>query len=149
MAESGELEGLSPAGAARRDTMLRLLQGEVVRRGRRRRFARVAIAAAIPAIAAAAGIWAYRAGTVPPGAPPAEVVRPAPEVPAPAAPPEPVEPASRPLRIEVVRDDPTVVDRARIGDGELLALLASAGRPSGLIRAGGVVIVTDTPSRSR
>jgi hypothetical protein len=47
-----------------------------------------------------------------------------------------------PARIEIVRDDPAAVDRARVGDDELLALLASAGRIGGLIRVGAEVIFT-------
>jgi len=62
--------------------------------------------------------------------------------------------------IEIVHDDPEVLDRftireaapietARIGDDELLALLAAAGQPSGLIRAGGKVIFTNDPVPGR
>ena len=110
---------LSPEGLARKEAMLRDLR-----------------AGALAAIVVAAAV-AIRTAVEPPREPAIAV-----PAPPPAAPrdPERGRPATAP-RITVVRDDPGALDRARIGDEELIALLRAAGRPAGIVRSGGKLIV--------
>jgi hypothetical protein len=142
--EDGEnLPLLSRAGRARREALLHTLQREVVRRRRRR----------------AAVRWGALAVLIGLGAVPVVVVGrvKARVSPVNTAAVSPREPATRPrekgIRIEVVADRPGVVDAyrtetaplragVRVGDEELLSILAQAGRPAGLIRVHGAVILT-------
>ena len=118
---------LSAAGAARRAGMLPVLMREAVLRGRRRVAWRGAAAATL-----AAGLLV--ASLVPPHSP--------------------APPAAVPgVRIEIVRDDPGILARLAppsppvppetwVDDDQLLSLLASAERSTGLIRTSGRVILT-------
>jgi hypothetical protein len=125
---------LSPEGLARKESMLRGLQGAVIRRRRTRTAFK---AGALAAITIAAVAVALRMGGDAPRGP--EIAVPPP----PAAVPSPREdrrPAGAP-RVAVIRDDPGILERARIGDDELVALLRASGRPAGIIRTPGRVIV--------
>lgn len=126
---------LSPTGAARRDALRTALQGAVVRRRRTRRALRAGAAAALLAALA----WFAWPATIR-----------APLVPAP--------PSDR-LSIAhadfvVVCDDPGIVARCAapasalaaetwVDDDALLDLLARAGRPTGLLRTGRRVVLTE------
>lgn len=121
---------LSPAGQARRDALRAELTRRVAARGRRRAAALWGCALACVALATAL-CWMGLGGLGPlPGQP---------------APPQAVAP--EPL-VEWVRDDPSLLARwsradagptrvQPVDDLELLELLRQAGRPTGLIRAGG------------
>ncbi|MBI4602514.1 MAG: hypothetical protein HY721_11195 [Planctomycetes bacterium] len=148
MSEIWDHEGLSDAGRARKEAMLRQLKAAVVARRRRRRAARWAAAMAIPAALL---------GTV-------VLVRGRPDRESPSTPPLVREdPAPAParldnLRFEVVRDDPMILERWRaepraadpavfVSDDELLDLLAAARRPTGLVRVGEGAFLSDDLDR--
>ena len=145
-ARPAEREPLSPSGRVRRAAMLRALKAEVGRRRRRRRALRAGAAAlALGAAVLAAALRVPRETPPPdlPGGGDARMAGP----PAAAGPVPGAEP-----RVEVVHDDPGVLERIRaggapdpsiwIGDDELLALLREAGRSCGLVRTGGAVYLT-------
>ncbi len=130
-------EFLSPAGMARRESMLVELDAAMRRRNIRRVAVR-SIAAAAPLVLIAAVIWG-RCNT-----PSAPGTTPVAQAPGPA-------PASF---VRLVQTDPDIVRRmtvvdARprvdlISDDELQSLLASLGRPTGLVRTQGrVTLVSD------
>ena len=141
---------LSDSGAARRDSVLPFLQEAVVREGDRRRARRIALrnTAAFSLLAALGAtfvvVWptSVRNGTV--------VDR------------EFSGPTSEPrFRIERLRTEPGVVERYAfsatvdtnaysIDDREFMNMLASIGRPTGLVRREGRVILTSfTPDPIR
>ncbi len=135
---------LSPAGVVRRDEIGRLAAAAA---GRRRLRRRATAAAAVAAVVAACVPWTRRPVVPRPSA----VGRRSAVVVATAAPASAV--------VEYVGTDPTITDRlsvrpgrprwTRIGDGELLAALASAGRPAGLVAVGGreILLFRDPPPR--
>ncbi|MEM7199725.1 MAG: hypothetical protein AAF628_05625 [Planctomycetota bacterium] len=123
---------LSQRGQDRRDALRASLVGTVVRRRRRRRAA-TGLGAVATAVAMALAIGLGGSGPA---------VAPVPSGPAPAA-----------ALVAVVRDDdrilerlaapaPTRVRTGRADDAELLALLAAADRPTGLVRIAGRVELT-------
>jgi hypothetical protein len=147
---------LTPAGRERRDRIEAIAVRAALARRTRRRAVRAA-AALMTAVAAALAIRIARPG-------PHDQPRPLPPLARlprdePAARPAPVatsEPTSvpAPVAITFVPTDPSIVDRLRaepagpprwqaIGDRELLDALVAAGRPTGMVRAGGrVYLVT-------
>ncbi len=136
MFEYANASGLSPAGRRRRDTMLGDLlrtMGAVHRRRRRRRRARATGALIALAVALTAAVPAFRLPRVP-GPPPR------------AAAPR--------VTVEFVVSDPTILDRCAIppsmarrttilDDEALVTALAAIDRPSGLVRTGGRVWLTN------
>jgi len=125
---------LSAEGRARRDAIGDELAArvpvEAARRRRRRTATRATGVAAILALAAGAWWWGSRPVATPAPAPTGPIA----QAPAPAQP-----------RIEIVRveTEPGIAERyavsptvraERIGDEELLALLAEHGTPTGLVR---------------
>lgn len=105
---------LTPSAMARRVSMGEMLQTAVVTRRRRRHAFRWAGAAALVAVVALAGLPQTDGAA-----------------------------DNRPMAgVETVRNDPGLLARYAIGDDELLELLDSAGRPTGLIRIGQTVILT-------
>jgi hypothetical protein len=125
---------LSAAGLARKSAMLEDLQAALLRRRKRRLAIRWGSAAAISIITLSMVPW---------------VARPLPR--------ETAAPSRETLlhvQVEWVHDQPDILARTAIvtspippeilvGDEELLSLLAKAHRPSGLIRVGGKVMLTD------
>ncbi|MFG0274777.1 MAG: hypothetical protein ACF8QF_06950 [Phycisphaerales bacterium] len=142
-------EPLSPEGAVRRDAMLAELRervpAEAARRHRRRAARRVGIALGVVAFAVALWQWgtSVRAPVAPTPAGPIAI--------APTAPSDAPSPSA--VRIELVATDPGIAERIavrptvraeRIGDDELLALLAEQGTPTGLVRTpAGVYLTAD------
>ena len=145
---------LSRAGEARKEEMLCLLERELLRRRRRRRAVRWIGMAVVP-LALVAGSVLVLSSHLPWSRPRSgdiadmhrkgsttnvERAYEAPEL--------------RHVRLEVVHDDPGILERYSVGGGpldrdvwiadddELLALLETAQRPAGLIRTGGRVILT-------
>jgi hypothetical protein len=142
---------LSLEGARRREEILQHAAGALQRRRMRRRGRQIAAAGAAALIALAAAVYVLPREGHAPHAPIAELPeRSAPPAPRQADDASPV--PARSLRVVVVHNDPTILERSRISgnarpvvhidDDELLHLLAEAGRPEGLIRAGGRVMLT-------
>ena len=133
---------LSAEGRARRDAIRDELAArvplEAARRRRRRAATRAAGVAAILAIAAGAWWWGSRPGATPAPTPSDPIA----QAPGPAEPGiEIVRVQTRPGIAERYAVNPTV--RAeRIGDEELLALLAENGTPTGLVRTPDRVYLT-------
>ena len=129
---------LSPLAQARMAEMLPSLVGAVRWRRRRRHAVRVGAAAALLALLVA---------TWPDGAA-------APGPVGPSGPSGPSGHASQPLVLEVVRDDPSVLDRYRVadtvrqewfvGDDELQQFLREGARPAGIVRVGARVMVVSS-----
>lgn len=155
--------GLSARGEARRGEILEQLYR--AQRGRRRkRLAAKGAIAALPVLAIAV-LVATLSGTPSQPPRPPEAMGPAPDAPPAAvaqdaAAPDPVAPLRPDVRIELVRTDPGAAERClvrteplrpgvRIDDTELLALMAEAGRPTGLIRTRDRVILTAGPIEPR
>lgn len=120
--------GLSAAGKARRDQILRLAVGEAGARKRRRRVARAGMVLTIIGISVSAFFMFQR------------VEHP---VPVPVAIDTPTTPQTAPALATRIQTDPTIVQRLSIppqprswtiiGDDELLRSLADAGKPAGII----------------
>lgn len=161
--EGGRVE-LSPGGVARRADTLRELQVALRRRTRRRRMARVAVGVVVPVLAVVAGAWvlASRQGLPEDSEPGARgksggVIADAgghgaEELPDVGPSSVVSDPRVRGARFERVVTDPAIVPRLAVTGGvdmdgvlvddeELLELLAEAGRPSGLVRTGRVVML--------
>lgn len=129
---------LSPTGRARRDAMRAHLVGEVSHRRRRRTVVRVGAIAALVAIAVVVGrglVDDARDGE--------------PDTPQPV--PTVAGETADPGGIAIVRDDESILARVAatadrsvttVDDDELLRLLASADRPTGLVRSGNRVMLT-------
>lgn len=127
--------------------MLVELQAAVVRRRRGRKGARIAVAAVI-LLAGVLAAWSRFSGPEPEeprfAGPPA----PAPSAPAPPGrdtPPAstPVDPPLARLHLEIIHNVPGIVSRHAASDEDLIAFMAEAGRPAGVIRVGGRVLVTE------
>lgn len=145
--QDGEIDpSLSAHGVARRHEILGVVLGAQRRRRIRRRASTVALAAAPLAILAcwaAFSVWNA----------------PAPQQPIAHASPHHHDPDAVAPRHEVAaeRDDereastqtPTRITTTRITDGELLALLAEAGRPDGLVRVGNQTMLASEFARVR
>jgi hypothetical protein len=160
----GELEaGLSARGETRRGEILEQLY-RAQRTRRRKRLAAKGAIAALPVLAIAA-LVATLSGTPSQPPRPPEATGHAPD-PSPAAvaqnpaAPDPVAPLPPAVRIELVRTDPEAAERClvrteplrpgvQIDDTELLALMAEAGRPTGIIRTRDRVILTAGPIEPR
>ena len=138
----GGRQRLSAAGEKRRVEILSLLEAAMARKRRRRAAARWAAVAGVPLVVA--GLLLLEGG--PSGPPP---------VPAASRPPAPATGDPRRAGIELVHDDPLLLERCSlpsapldrrvlIGDQELLDLLQAAGRPAGLARVAGVVYLTSS-----
>jgi len=157
--DSGHESALSPLGSARRGEILERLYSAQRSRLRRRTAARSAAIAA-PVIALAATVLIVQAGRTP-SAPASPIPGPSPiahvSPPAPLIPSPPVIESSPPesliARVEWIQTDPDILARyavappppppdTYIDDDALLTLLAQAGRPTGLIRTQGRVILT-------
>jgi hypothetical protein len=140
-------EPLSPEGEARRDAILADLRERVPVEAARRRRRRVAgrIGGAMAAVAVGVALWQWGSSLTAPGAP-------APPGPVAVAPTVPADAPST-VRIELVATEPGIAERyavrptvraERIGDEELLALLAAQGTPTGLVRTpAGVYLTAD------
>jgi hypothetical protein len=137
---AGDRQALSPAGEKRRGEILSLLEAAMARKRHRRATARWAVRAGVPLVLA--GLLLLWLG--PSGSPP---------FPPASRPPAPGIGEERQAEIEVVHDDPRVLERCSlpsapldrgvlIGDQELLDLLQAAGRPAGLARVAGNVFLT-------
>jgi hypothetical protein len=151
--QSTEPFSLSPAGTARRSAIGTQLQRAMRTRRRNRVLARTAVAALVPALAIAAAWWTLR----PPTAPTIATAPPAPANPGLIAPSGPALPAPAftmaGATFTIIHDQPDIIARlapqpdpasiTRIDDDRLLATLAEAGRPSGLIRVGHRVLLED------
>jgi hypothetical protein len=138
-------EGLTPAGAARRDAMLDELTGYMNRVHRSRRIRRRGVAAALLFAVAAAVAYLALPGQ------PTPVHQPITSNPLHS----PVESSAPPVRIAVVRTDPDIVNKyrasapetsvvriERLDDDELLRRLDAMGRSAGLVRMGGKAWLT-------
>ncbi len=148
--DDGGVPTLSGAGADRRDSMLPLLQGMVVREGARRRARRVAIRrAGAFSLAVALGVSIILTRSAPVNESP--IVRNDPKAPT-------IEPTTRIVRF---KSEPGVLERYAyvsrvdpaeyiVDDHAFVAVLASIGRPTGLVRRGGRVELTSfTPDPIR
>ncbi|HLQ38682.1 MAG TPA: hypothetical protein VK348_12815 [Planctomycetota bacterium] len=116
---------LSPAGVAQRAAIRRHLLTLVRRRRAVHRSVQAMTVVTALLLLAVVLRGPFVAGTLPSS-----------HQPAPAAEPP------FPVAVAIVRDDPTVMSRALLEDGELLALLHGAGRDAGLLRTGGRALVT-------
>jgi hypothetical protein len=129
--DSGE-ETLSAAGRARKAAMLLELDAAMRRQNGRRRAVRTGIVVAPVLLMAAAALWT---GFLERPVAPSVKGGPVPGIAAGA-------PREHALRFEIVRTGTASLGFVqRIGDEELQGLLAASGRPSGLIRTGGRVIL--------
>lgn len=149
---------LSARGEARRGEILGLLY-TAQRSRRRRRMAARGVLAVAPMVLVAGLVMLMRAGPAAPSkAGPVAIAPPAPAPVVPVA-PESETPDAAPSRIQMVQTSPTL-DRwlvstppprpeVFIDDDQLLALMAEAGRPTGLIRTRGRVILTAGDFESR
>lgn len=131
---------LSPAGARRRDEILRVAQHAARSRRHKRYFVRGASAVAC---AIAITLLLHRSNVVPPQSPIVEL---------------PQKTSISTIVIDRIDTDPTIADRLsvrpraanwqQIGDDELLQSLAKAGQPAGLIHVdGNTILVTDSDSQ--
>ena len=154
---TGEHEPLSPAGLARRESMLEVLKREVSRRRKRRTYARRGLAAA--AIVIGLLVLLDRFGTRDENTGGlVEAPLQAPEASPPEAPSLPERLKS--IRFEVVRAKPDLAERWRVrgkprdvkflSDDDLLRELAAADMPSGLIRVpDGYILTADLTRPAR
>jgi len=120
------IESLSPQGLARREEILTELKLALLRRSRVRRAARrsaVLVCVALPVLAAA---WLSTARVAEERLPRSDPGN-----------------AQLPLELEIVHNDPTIVERCLATDDELLAFFAEARRPAGLVRIDGRVQVLE------
>jgi hypothetical protein len=133
---------LSASGAERRDAMLRELNAAMGRRNLARAAVRASVIV-VPAVIVACVIWLAGHGPVVPGKLP---VLPSVGMHAMTE--------TRGYRfIEFVNTDPTITERLavkpampavqRISDAELQEMLGSMGRPTGIVRAGGRVLLVN------
>ena len=132
---NGEKIRLSAAGVARREAMLHDLKVAVVRRRRHRAATRWGGLTALAAVLVLALCWSAVRGTRT-GAPARQ------EAVFKANAFSLQHPELSNVRLEVIRDEPGLLARSWVGDDELLALLAAAHHPAGLIRVEGRVILT-------
>ncbi|MHC5065719.1 MAG: HHA domain-containing protein [Planctomycetota bacterium] len=123
---------LSPSGQARRAAMREALTAKVINRRRTRRAIRASGALGL----AAALVWIFLP-TANPEIPPSESA-----------------PGYRNLAIQVIQDDPGLMTRftvksnalpsgTMINDAELIDLLEAADHPSGILRSGGRLFLTE------
>lgn len=140
-------DGMSGAGAARRDSMLSALQGAVVREGARRRARRAALRrSGSVCMVAVLGVSLFVGWPTSPSVDP--VLTGVPQV-------------ESPIKIVRLASKPGALDRYAyakpvdsakyvVDDHALVAVLASIGRPSGLVHRGGRVMLTSfTPDPIR
>lgn len=130
---------LSPAGQLRRETMLVDLRRAVVGRRRARRARRAAAVALLFGLCSWPAMERWR------GAPePAPPVADAPVTRTPGLRADSgIARAFAALRVEVVRNDPLVLERCAATDDELYALLTEAHRNRGIVRVGDRVYLAD------
>jgi hypothetical protein len=134
-------EPLSPAGEERREAILGLARHAARARRTRRRGVRAGAGALLVLMVAGAGVYVTR---------PAQLDHPARVDSTATCPAVP----SRPASIASIDSDPTIARRlalapepqrwASISDDELLASLAEAGQPTGLIEVAGTTILVSS-----
>lgn len=133
---------LSAAGESRRSAMLESLQAEQVHVHRRRRARRRAVTAGACLLAVSGIAFLGHSAATPTGRDETAI--------APAHGPAPARPTV--LAFSTVSTDPTVLERTAsatthsvrfIDDAELVATLHEAGRPTGIIRIGDEVTLTE------
>ena len=134
---------LSPAGQARRRGILDQALHQAERRRRRRAALRLSFMAAAAVVAASVGVAVFFATRVHPPIAPTDNGRvattlpsPAPTRAAPTSSPAPSQPEP-PVVVQVVRSRDVRTAFETIDDEQLLAALADAGRPSGIVRLNG------------